>query len=354
MNSSPPTEHISNTLINWYSSHKRDLPWRRTSNPYLIWVSEVILQQTQVAQGMDYFIRFTHLFPTVEALASASETDVLKAWQGLGYYSRARNMHKAAQQIVNHFGGQFPTAHQDVLSLSGVGDYTAAAICSIAFGQPYAVLDGNVFRVLSRLYGVDTPINTTQGKKAFRELADLHLSKANPGTYNQAIMDFGAMVCTPKQPSCDACPLSDFCMAYAQNAVTSYPVKQGVKKSRTRYFAYLHIIYNDKTYLQKRTQQDIWKNMYEFPLIESATQLSVEEVLGNDLLQHLSVSSPGLLFSKQLSLKHVLSHQIIYADFYRIEIKTYCPMLSERFIEIPQADISLYPVSRLVDKYLQQ
>ena len=233
----------SRLLRDWYRIHKRELPWRESSDPYIIWISEIILQQTRVVQGMDYFLRFTERFPDVASLASAEEDEVLKYWQGLGYYSRARNLHAAAKDIMKRFDGIFPGRYEDVISLKGIGEYTAAAIVSFVWNQPYPVVDGNVFRVLSRLFAVDTPIDTPRGKKAFTELAGLVMDPRYAGQHNQAIMELGALQCVPQNPDCEACPLKERCAAYGTGDVQTYPVKQKKTKTRDRYFHYLYIIY---------------------------------------------------------------------------------------------------------------
>lgn len=235
------TYRIADILLDWYSREGRDLPWRRTRDPYRIWLSEVILQQTRVAQGTEYYLRFVGRFPDVRSLAAASEDEVLKLWQGLGYYSRARNLHAAARQVVDDFGGRFPTTFAGVRSLRGVGDYTAAAVCSAAYSLPYAAVDGNVYRVLSRLFDIAEPIDTASGRRLFAELARSQLDERDPGRYNQAIMDFGALRCTPSPPRCGECPFGDRCLALAAGTVVSRPVKQGRTQVRDRWFHYLHI-----------------------------------------------------------------------------------------------------------------
>ena len=243
---------ISAILIDWYASHRRDLPWRDTHDPYRIWLSEIILQQTRVAQGTDYYHRFVQRFPDIAALAAAREDEVLKLWQGLGYYSRARNLHAAARQVADEFGGRFPDTYEDVRSLRGVGDYTAAAICSFAYGQPHAVVDGNVYRVLARLFDTDLPIDSTQGRRYFQQLADGLLDRRRPGLSNQAIMEFGALQCTPRSPGCPEGPLGDRCLALRSGSVERLPVKNGRTQARPRYFNYLHIRCGSSMLLRQR------------------------------------------------------------------------------------------------------
>lgn len=344
---------ISHILIRWYEQNKRDLPWRETKDPYFIWLSEIILQQTRVAQGYDYYMRFTEAFPTVDLLANAHEDEVLKLWQGLGYYSRARNLHSAAKMIMSEYEGVFPTVYKNILSLKGVGEYTAAAIGSFAFELPHAVVDGNVFRVLSRLFALETPIDTTQGKKLFTDLANELLDVNNPGAHNQAIMEFGALQCVPASPNCQICPLSDICLAYSQNKVSSYPVKQGKTKVKERYFNYLDIRIGSSMFLNKRTGNDIWKNLYELPLIETNEKLTLEELQKTDAFRAMFENAGDIsIHPMGITLKHVLSHRIIYANFYTIEI-TKGASVEERFMKIDKADLFNFAISRLVDRYLE-
>lgn len=256
--------NFSEILINWYREHKRELPWRESSDPYLIWISEIILQQTRVVQGYDYFIRFIKRFPDVTSLAEADEDEVMKFWQGLGYYSRARNLHAAARSM----NGVFPKTYPEVLALKGVGEYTAAAICSFAYNMPYAVVDGNVYRVLSRYLGIETPIDSTEGKKLFASLAGEFLDKSRPAVYNQAIMDFGAIQCTPQNPACLFCPLAGSCMALSKSMVAQLPVKQHKTKTTERFLNYIYVRAGACTFINKRTGNDIWKNLFELPLID--------------------------------------------------------------------------------------
>lgn len=342
---------INNSLHKWYSQNKRTLPWREVNDPYLIWISEIILQQTRVDQGLSYFNRFIQSFPNVKSLAEADEEQVLKLWQGLGYYSRARNLHAAAKDIMERFGGTFPSGYKDILSLKGIGEYTAAAIASFSFGQPYAVVDGNVFRVLSRLFSIDDPIDSTMGKKVFTVLAQELLDRENPGTHNQAIMELGALQCVPNNPDCNKCPLIDKCLAYANNSISRYPVKQGKTTVKNRYFNYFDIRDRDHTYIVKRTQNDIWKNLYEFPLIETTENLPIELLLKEE--RFTSLFEKDIQIELLSQAKHILSHRIIYANFYKIEIAGNS-LTGNMFIKIPASDIHNYPVSRLVHKYIEK
>ena len=346
--------HFSDRLIGWYDKNKRDLPWRHTKDPYLIWISEIILQQTRVAQGYDYYLRFVNRFPNVFSLAEAEEDEVLKLWQGLGYYSRARNLHIAAKSIAE-LGG-FPTTYEGVLSLKGVGNYTAAAICSFAYDMPYAVVDGNVYRVLSRWLGIDMPIDSTQGKKYFAEAAAELLDKHSPALYNQAVMEFGALQCTPVSPDCFSCPLLDSCVAFQQGRVEELPVKQHKTKVSNRYFNYIYVRMGAYTFINKRKDNDIWKNLYELPLIETSecsTENDIvfiqklQELLGNALIGDGKACHVKLLKS---GVKHVLSHRVIHANLYEVEISEEIhPM--EGWLKVPLKDLHKFAVPNLVSQF---
>lgn len=340
-------------IVEWYGLNGRDLPWRRSSDPYIIWISEIILQQTRVAQGMEYFLRFTARFPDVFSLANASEDEVMRYWQGLGYYSRARNLHAAAKSIAEK--GAFPHDYPSVLALKGVGEYTAAAICSIAYGLPHAVVDGNVYRVLSRYFGINTPIDSTQGKKDFTWLANEMLDKQNPGRYNQAIMDFGAMACTPKSPACDQCPLCETCVALHSHKVSELPVKSHKTKVTDRYFTYVLVRMGDSFLLHQRTEKDIWQNLYEFPLIESDGAF-----LSDAQLPETSVWIEIMRLFKEVNIlphwqvlceetTHVLSHRKIHARFVAVQAdSSEMTPAPEGHLWVKRQDLSRYAVSRLV------
>lgn len=336
-------------LIDWYEENKRDLPWRKTKNPYLIWISEIILQQTRVAQGYDYYQRFVQRFPDVFALAAAHEDEVLKYWQGLGYYSRARNLHAAAQSMAQ--AGGFPTTYEGVLALKGVGEYTAAAICSFAYDLPYAVVDGNVYRVLSRWLGISTPIDTTEGKKLFAEAANELLDREHPALYNQAIMDFGALQCTPASPCCMFCPLADSCAAREKGLTDSLPVKQHKTKVTNRYFNYIYVRMGAQTFIHKRSGNDIWKNLYELPLIETDRELTEEEFYASPQLHELlsAEEKPALRLLRK-GVKHVLSHQVIYANFYEVILPENSVSFA-KYQRISVEDLHKFAVSRLVNQF---
>ncbi|MDZ7848523.1 MAG: A/G-specific adenine glycosylase [Owenweeksia sp.] len=305
-------------LIDWYDRHKRDLPWREIDDPYRIWLSEIILQQTRVEQGLPYYQRFVKNYPTIKDLADAKEDQVLKDWEGLGYYSRARNLHTASRQMMKTGSGKFPERHDEILSLKGVGPYTAAAISSFAYNLPHAVVDGNVYRVLSRLRRIHTPINSTEGKKEFARLADEMLYRKEPGLYNQAIMEFGALHCTPVNPRCESCPLQRQCLAYQAGEVSELPKKLRKKYNRQRYFHYALLHSRGKLYLEQRQGSDIWQRLYQFKLVEAPGPLTQDEFmaeLNTDLASH------DYIMEEQTSLKpHKLSHQTIHIEIIKIEL----------------------------------
>ena len=341
---------FSETLIEWYGANGRDLPWRKTSDPYRIWISEIVLQQTRVAQGMDYFRRFMERFPDVTSLAEAPEDEVMRCWQGLGYYSRARNLHEAARSM----NGRFPDTYQGVRALKGVGDYTAAAICSFAYQMPYAVVDGNVYRVLARYWGIDTPIDSTEGKKLFARLAQELLDPRRPALHNQAIMDFGALQCTPQSPACRECPLADSCQALASGQVDRLPVKRHKTQVTERFFYYIYVRAGACTYLHKRQGADIWQNLYELPLLESDRPLAEEEFLQWPRLHALF---PGGCLPELhrccARVKHVLSHQILYADFYEVQL----PEEAEPFagcLKVRREELEQYAIPRLIEAFLEK
>ncbi len=340
---------VSRDLRRWYTVHKRSLPWRQTRDPYAVWLSEIILQQTRVDQGWSYYLKFLEKYPTVTDLARANEDDILKQWQGLGYYSRARNLHAAARTVTEVFNGHFPDTYSELRSLKGVGDYTAAAIASISFNLPYAVVDGNVFRFLSRLFGISTPVNTQAGKKEFARLAHEILDKKNPGEHNQSVMEFGALFCTPKNPDCNTCIFCDRCMAFQNGSVSKLPVKNRKQKIRSRYFNYLLIHDQDCIYLNKRTGDDIWKNLYEFPLIETEekTELGdlqerLRRMLGNEKIGISKITS----WQKQ-----VLSHQYVYYRFIHIQSGKKKYELAD-FIKVNQKDIFNFAVPKPIEREL--
>lgn len=321
------------TILRWFSENRRNLPWRETNDPYAIWLSEIILQQTRIQQGTAYWERFMQKFPTVDSLASASEDEVLRQWQGLGYYSRARNLHAAAKQIVE--AGRFPDTLEGIKRLKGVGDYTAAAIGSIAFGIPAAAVDGNVYRVLARHFGMDTPINTTVGKKIFTSLAQELLPKDEASAFNQALMDFGAIQCTPSSPRCMSCPLTETCEALRTGKVELLPVKKRTLKIQTRRLIYIYIRCKGQTAIHRRAAGDIWQGLWE-PVNLEHTQLSVPE---------------GELRLVQQNVKHVLTHRILLADCYLWET-TERPTLPEEYIWVDEESLDNYALPRLIERFI--
>ena len=381
---------FSNTILSWFRENGRELPWRETKNPYAIWLSEIILQQTRIAQGWEYWERFMAQYPTVEDLAAAHEDEVLKLWQGLGYYSRARNLHAAAKQIVAL--GHFPDTLEGIKQLKGVGDYTAAAIGSFAFDIPAAVVDGNVYRVLARYFGIDTPINSTQGKKEFAALAQsllpsskasdfLSLSSASDSlsssspvaAYNQAMMDFGAIQCTPQSPKCLLCPLAETCEAMRSNRIAELPVKQKTLKVKTRHLSYIYIRCNGMTAIHRRGEGDIWQGLWEpfnaSDIAEacaspSSAQASLSSTKFSTSLTKLSPFKSELAASLHLSnvdglqllaqdVKHVLTHRILLADFYLLETEAR-PQLPDDYIWIKEEEIEDYGIPRLIELMLEK
>lgn len=332
-------------IADWYRLNARELPWRTTKDPYFIWLSEIILQQTRVEQGKSYYLRFTDTFPTVSDLANADEQEVLKLWQGLGYYSRARNLHATAKAVHDEFDGRFPADYTQLLSLKGIGPYTAAAIASFAFDLPHAVVDGNVYRVLSRYFGIDTAIDSTIGKKEFQGLADSLIPSADPALFNQSVMEFGAMLCTPAKPDCGTCPVASSCASMKNERWRERPVKEKKTKVRDRYFHYFHVESNDRISVLKREQKDVWQQLYEFPMIEtSSNDLTLEEaaVQGFDINTVTRISES----------KHVLSHQRIHATFYKVHQPE--KELLDRYPSVKLADFAELPIHRLMDRYVEK
>lgn len=310
---------FTDILLSWYLKNKRDLPWRNTRNPYKIWLSEVILQQTRVQQGLPYYNSFIKKYSSIKKMALASEDDVLKLWQGLGYYSRGRNLHFTAKQITSLYKGVFPKTFLELKKLKGVGDYTAAAIASFCFNEVQPVVDGNVYRVLARIFGIETPIDTSQGKKEFRELATALISQQHPGEFNQAIMEFGAIQCVPKNPSCETCPFAQYCIARNKKLIAQLPIKSKKIKIKNRYFYYLVIKNNETVYLKKRIEKDIWRNLFDFPLIETKKKITEAKLVQTKEWKSIFNNSKFTISDFSQEVKCVLSHQKIYARFATIE-----------------------------------
>ncbi|GAB3822969.1 A/G-specific adenine glycosylase [Pontibacter rugosus] len=347
--------YFGQTLITWYGRHKRALPWRDTENPYFIWLSEVILQQTRVAQGLPYYQRFVETYPTVQDLAAAPQDEVLRLWQGLGYYSRARNMHHTAQLVVAQYGGIFPDNYAELIKLKGVGSYTAAAIASFAFKEQVAVLDGNVFRVLARVFGITDDIAAPASRKVFQKLADTLVPADEPDTFNQAIMEFGAIQCIPVMPDCMFCPLQQTCFAFNHGMVQELPVKSKAKAARPRFFHYVVFELNNSFYLRKRLEGDIWQGLYDFYLYESDNKILPEAQLLLELQSGVPVQQ-GQLQPYVKAYKHILSHQKITAHFYRIKLQE--PLKNEVLKETRLAlynveEIESLPKPVLISSYLK-
>lgn len=343
--------YFSRKIVEWYNRNKRNLPWRNTKDPYKIWLSEIILQQTRVNQGLPYYKKFVSEFPTVQALAAAPLQKVLRYWQGLGYYTRARNLHACAKEIVKNHDGVFPETYQELKRLPGIGDYTAAAIASICFNERAAVVDGNVFRVLARVFGVDLPINSSQGKKYFTELANSLISN-KPAVHNQALMEFGALHCAPKNPQCETCVLQTGCRAYKLGLQLSLPVKIKNKKSRTRYFYYFVLQKNNALLMRHRNVGDIWHGLYDFYLIEKNRITKPETLIGSDAFlkkikqQSISTKTSGLY-------KHQLSHQTILSRFTILQISKKLSPASSFGKFYPLSRIKELPKPVLISRFLQ-
>lgn len=343
---------FSETLMNWNKyENDRKMPWKGEKNPYKIWISEIILQQTRVQQGLEYYNRFIKAFPDVHHISSAPESNVFKLWEGLGYYSRCKNIIATAKYISSELNGKFPSAYEEIIRLKGIGSYTASAIASFAYNLPYAVLDGNVFRVLSRFFGVDIPIDSTEGKKHYSELANKLLDKKNPGQYNQAIMDFGAVICLPKQPLCDECPLQQKCIAYLKGLVNILPVRQKKIIRKVRWFYYLIIEFEDKVYTRKRTQKDIWQNLYEFVLIETDRNLSFEKLKKSILFQNIFGSAPYEIITISPTKTWQLTHQIIHGRFLKINVTS--PVSIEGYELVTQEELNRLPFPKFISSYLK-
>ena len=329
--------YFSDKLVEWYKLNKRDLPWRETRDPYKVWLSEIILQQTRVNQGMPYYLRFLETFPTIEALASATEHQVLRLWQGLGYYTRARNLHKCAKVVVSRHGGRFPDNFKSLLELPGVGEYTAAAIASFSFKEPVAVVDGNVFRVLARIFGIENEINSPEGKKVFTTLANSLISKKFPDFHNQAIMEFGAVYCVPKNPPCTTCHFQSACFAAQRDLQSVLPRKAKAKVSRKRYFYYFVIQRSKSLLMRKREEKDIWHGLYDFHVVERTRPVKSEKLL--EEFKDVQFSIDEVEISHRY--KHILTHQIIFAKFVLIR--------TEKFRLPKDGNLKFYTFEKIYD-----
>lgn len=345
--------NFAHEIITWYLLHKRDLPWRETSDPYIIWLSEIILQQTRVEQGMPYFKKFAEHYPTVAHFAAATEDEILKHWQGLGYYSRGRNMHHTAQMVMEEHAGYFPNNYDQLLKLKGIGEYTAAAISSFSANQAKAVVDGNVFRLLSRYFGIETPINSGAGRKEFTTLANRVMDTAQPGMYNQAAMEFGSLQCKPVNPACSICPLQPSCNAYHSNRVDLLPVKIKTAKVRDRYFNFVVAVRDQHVLMQKRGAKDIWENLYQLPLFESNGAIDPRKLL----LQSEFTECFGINVSiKSIStpIKHLLSHQRLHVQFIEIDNFTSPDNLSNGLFYANSTDFSTLAQPKVIFEFLEK
>ena len=351
--------NFSKKLIHWYLQNKRELPWRQTQDPYSIWLSEIILQQTRVEQGMPYYFSFVETYPDVKALAAAPEDDVLKLWQGLGYYSRARNLHATAKKVAYNLDGVFPDTYKELKKLKGVGDYTASAIASICFNEATAVVDGNVYRVLSRIYGIETPINSTPGAKEFKALAQDLIDKKDPATFNQAIMEFGATQCKPKNPYCLHCPFSESCVAFQQGRIADLPVKKGKIKVRDRFFNYLIFITpQGETLIQQRKEKGIWRGLFDFPLLETEKDLLEEHfresvnklmILGKDKsVKFEALPVEKIILQQRAPIIHKLSHQKLHVKFWVVKLSEASGLQTIAYERLDD-----FAIPRVIDRFLE-
>lgn len=352
-------EDFGDRLNSWYDRNKRDLPWRNSNDPYKIWLSEIILQQTRVDQGLDYYLRFVEKYPTVFKMASASEDEIFKLWQGLGYYNRAANMISTARTIVEKHNGIFPGNRDELLKLKGVGSYTSAAIASMAFEEPVAVVDGNVYRVVSRVFGVKTPINTSAAKLEFDTIASDLLGKHPPGKYNQALMEFGALFCKPQNPDCEQCIFRSGCYAFENNLVKDLPVKKAKTAVRKRYLYFFVLEIEDKDseffYIRKRKSKDIWKNLYDFPLFESKEKIDPLDAVSRSTLLNADLNQNFRIKSISSEYTHILSHQKINAQFIRLIVdKNFKINGDNSLLLVNKNELLTYPVPRLIERYLKE
>jgi A/G-specific adenine glycosylase len=343
---------LSGLLIKWYQHHKRDLPWRHTHDPYLIWLSEVILQQTRVEQGLPYFNQFAGRYPTVSKLANASTDEVLKMWQGLGYYSRALNMLHTAKAVTALHKGKFPGSYDELISLKGIGPYTAAAISSFAFNEKKAVVDGNVMRVVSRLFGITEPVNSTRGKNSIGQISSQLIPELNPGLHNQAMMELGALVCKPRHPLCDACPLRLYCFASRHGKALEFPVKLSKKPPEERFMNFFFLDQKGYTYIRRRDENGIWKGLYELPNFVSGGNLTAAQAARSREFKALFSSGGRLMLRKVYQVKHQLTHQRIFASFYVVTGEVAVRPRKKHYLKVKQSELHLYAVPRLFDKFL--
>tara|TARA_R110000868_G_scaffold174782_3_gene411665 strand:- start:2320 stop:3411 length:1092 start_codon:yes stop_codon:yes gene_type:complete len=341
-------------LLAWFEINQRPLLWRSTKEAYKIWLSEIILQQTRVEQGTSYYVKFISNYPKLKDLALADEETVLKDWQGLGYYSRARNLHFTARYIYDNLNGEFPKDYTSILQLKGIGEYTAAAIASFAFDLPHAVVDGNVYRVLARIFGIETAIDSSQGKKEFKELANHLLDQKNPALFNQSIMEFGALHCVPSKPDCNSCIFQKECVAHLTNQVNNFPVKAKKIKQRKRHFHYLIFENSTELVVKKRVGKEIWQNLYDFPLIETKNDASLNELLSHEDFKKILKEQDFAITASSTWRKHILSHQIIMAKFYHLQLTKLDSIELEANQIIAKETLSTYPIPKLIENYLKE
>jgi len=346
--------NFTRSLLSWYRKNKRELPWRQTKDPYRVWLSEIILQQTRIDQGLPYYEKIINRFPAIEHLAAADEQDVLKLWQGLGYYSRARNLHATARIIMERYHGRFPATYKDLRRLKGIGDYTAAAVASICFDLPHAVVDGNVVRFISRYSGIAEPAGLASTRKRVQDFAGAKLDRRNPGEFNQAMMEFGALVCTPSDPGCDQCIFRDSCVAFRTSMVGIIPLRKPVTMVRHRYLHYLVITLREGgteyIFLNKRIGSDIWKNLYDFPCIERRMEDNDQRLAEDDIREFLDQDHPRIQDVSDEYI-HLLTHQRLHARFYRVFITK---MMRLPYLKVPLNDMRNYPVPKLIERYMAQ
>ena len=349
-------EHFVKSLLHWFENNHRPMPWKGEKNPYYIWLSEIILQQTRVEQGLPYFLKFKEKFPTIKDLADASQDEVMRLWQGLGYYSRAKNLHLTAKHIAYDLNGEFPNTYEDILRLKGVGAYTAAAIAAFAYDLPYAVVDGNVYRVLSRYFGIETPIDSTEGKKEFATLANDLIPKNRPADFNQAMMDFGATHCTPRTPNCSTCLMQPNCIGFDTQKNETLPIKSKKIKKTERFFNYLIINCNGFVYLRKRTEKDIWQNLYEFPMIETEKLVDVLALQQSPFWQNLLGNEADKMPNISKTYKQILTHQRVWAVFYELELNL---DLNEKLIQennlirVEKSNLTKFAFPKIIDLFLK-
>ena len=341
------------SLLNWYRPEDRPLPWKGIQNPYHIWLSEIILQQTRVEQGLAYYLRFVETYPSIQDLAAAPDDEVMKLWEGLGYYSRARNLLAAARYVAQDLGGVFPTTYEDIRLLKGVGPYTAAAIASFAYNLPHAVVDGNVFRVLARFFGISTPQDSTEGKKQFTQLAEALLDVTQAGLYNQAIMDFGATLCLPRNPHCKKCPLQTHCIALHEKRIGELPVKSKKIVKTERFFHYLVFNFAGQVLIQKREEKDIWQELYQFPLLERDSLEQSWALLEAKLLEKTGLTlTPHTLRSGTKVFQQLLTHQVVNVRFWELDLQALPTSIPDNWIWIKRTDLNKYAFPKVIDRYL--